>query len=129
MQNQNRLGYLRIALVLIGLIFIGALPFFLFYLKSPGWAWIPSQPKYEQMIYGIYATLGVFLILAARNPLEYRSLISFTIWSSIVHATIMFFQAIQDPAEHAHLLGDVPALYLVAIVLAVLMPKKENQIG
>jgi hypothetical protein len=43
--------------------------------------------------------------------------------SSVVHAAIMAVQAITDPAEHGHLKGDVPALLLVAIVLAVLMPR------
>ena len=75
------------------------------------------------MIVGIYATLGVFLILAAKDPLAHRSLIWFAIWSSIVHGGIMMVQAIVDETERAHLGGDVLALFLVAIVLWVLMPK------
>ncbi len=75
------------------------------------------------MIIGVYATLGVFLILAAKDPLAHRSLLWFTIWSSIVHGGIMMVQAILDETERANLAGDVPALFLVAIVLWVLMPK------
>jgi hypothetical protein len=75
------------------------------------------------MILGVYATLGVFLIIASRNPLQHRSLIWFTVWSSLVHGGIMAIQAMNMPAEHGHLLGDVPALVLVAVVLAVLMPR------
>ena len=52
-----------------------------------------------------------------------RSLIWFTVWSSAVHALIMAAQAIMDPAETGHLLGDVPALLLVAGALAVLTPR------
>jgi hypothetical protein len=74
------------------------------------------------MIMGLYATLGVFLILASRNPDEHRSLIWFTVWSSIVHGAIMGIQSFNDAAERGHLLGDVPALFLVAIVLGLLMP-------
>jgi hypothetical protein len=66
--------------------------------------------------------LGVFLILAARDPSEHRSLISFTIWSSIVHAAIMAVQAVHDGHELGHLVGDVPALVLVAAVLWYLFP-------
>jgi len=72
---------------------------------------------------GVYATLGVFLLLAARNPLRNLSLIWFTVFSSVVHAAIMTVQALQAPAEHGHMLGDIPALFFVAILLGVLTPR------
>ncbi len=78
------------------------------------------------MIMGVYATLGVFLILAAKNPLAHTSLIWFTIWSSIVHGGIMLVQAIADETERANLLGDIPALFLVALVLWYLMPRSTR---
>ena len=62
---------------------------------------------------------------AARHPSEHRSLIWFTIWSSIVHALIMAGQSISDAHEMGHLLGDVPALLLVAVVLWLLLPSKQ----
>jgi hypothetical protein len=80
------------------------------------------------MIFGIYATLGVFLLLAARDPLRNASLIWFTVWSSVVHAGIMAAQAIAYPEHRGHLMGDVPALLIVAIVLAVLMPPAPGAI-
>ena len=91
-----------------------------------GWQWHGGEGRYYlQMICGIYAVLGVFLILAARNPSEHRSLISFTIWSSVVHAAIMAVQALYDGNEHGHLVGDVPALLLVAGVLWFLSPTNQ----
>jgi hypothetical protein len=75
------------------------------------------------MILGVYATLGVFLLLASRNPLQNRSLIWFTVWSSLVHAGIMTAQALNAPGEHGHLLGDIPALVFVAILLGALTPR------
>jgi hypothetical protein len=75
------------------------------------------------MIIGIYATLGVFLLIASRNPSAHTSLIWFAIWSSVVHAAIMGAQSLEDAAERGHLIGDVPALLLVAVVLAILMPR------
>lgn len=120
---MNKLVYLRYALIIIGLLFIFGL-FTLMHAWPSGWKWIPNQYQYEQMILGIYATLGVFLIKAAKNPLENLSLIWFTVWSSIVHATIMLLQALYDPSQSPHLLGDVPALYLIAIVLALLTPRQ-----
>jgi len=81
------------------------------------------------MIAGIYAVLGVYLIAAAKDPEANRSLISFTIWSSIVHAGIMAVQALTDSQEYGHLVGDIPALLLVAVVLWVLSPKSARFIG
>jgi hypothetical protein len=119
----TRLRILRVALVLFGLIFLfGVYPLMMAWWPS-GWRWNPNQTEYEQMILGVYATLGVFLILASRNPLQHRSLIWFTVWSNLVHGGIMAVQAMNIPTEHGHLLGDVPALVLVAVVLAVLMPR------
>jgi hypothetical protein len=78
------------------------------------------------MIIGLYATLGVFLLIASRDPDAHKSLIWFAIWSSVVHAAIMAAQSFTDPMERGHLIADVPALGLVAIVLAVLMPRTKQ---
>lgn len=125
---NTSLIYLRLALVIIGIIFIlGILPLMMIW--PSGWRWQPNQYEYEQMILGIYATLGVFLLIAAKNPLANLSLIWFTVWSSLVHATIMLLQALFNPAEMGHLWGDIPALYIVAVVLALLTPRKSKQMG
>jgi hypothetical protein len=76
------------------------------------------------MILGIYATLGIFLLMASRDPLANRSLIWFTVWSSVVHGAIMALQSIAYPEHRGHLFGDVPALLIVAAVLAFLMPRR-----
>lgn len=124
MNDDTKLKYLGIALAVIGAIFIVGV-YVMMMVWPSGWAWEPRQPEYEQMIMGVYAVLGVFLILAAKNPLEHRSLINFTIWSSVVHAAIMLVQALTDETERGHLIGDVPALFLVAIILWFLMPKRK----
>lgn len=126
MNIEQRLKYLSIALYVFGVIFIVGVPAMMMVIWPSGWSWSPSQPEYEQMIMGIYITLGVFLFRAAKNPMEHASLIWFTIWSSIVHAGIMLVQAIVDEAEHANMLGDIPALFLVAFVLWFLMPPKAS---
>jgi hypothetical protein len=94
------------------------------FLWPSGWRWQPHQPEYEQMILGVYATLGVFLLVASRYPEENRSLIAFTAWSSLVHAGIMTVQALTNAGEHGHPLGDVPALIVVGVALIVLAPPK-----
>ena len=75
------------------------------------------------MILGVYATLGVFLVIASRNPLAHRSLIWFTVWSSVVHGGIMAAQSLANPVHIGHLWGDVLALFVVAAVLALLTPR------
>ena len=123
MSDEQRLRYLRGALLLFGIVFVlGLYPLMLFW--SSAWTWEPRQPEYEQMLLGVYATLGIFLILASRNPLEHLSLIWFTVWSSFVHGGIMAVQAFVDPLERANLIGDVPTLFAVAIVLAWLTPRR-----
>ncbi len=120
MDEQHR--YLRIALVVVGIAFLLIYP--LTHIWSSGWSWQPSHSKSEQMIIGVYATLGVFLLWASRKPEAHLSLIWFTVWSSGIHGLIMAVQAVTDPAERGHLFGDVPALLLVAIVLGFLAPRE-----
>ena len=122
MSDANRLLYLRIALAVFGLTFIfGIYPLGLVW--PSGWSWGHGHSHYLMMIIGIYATLGVFLLIASRNPDAHKSIIWFTVWSSVVHGAIMAVQSINDKSEFSHLVGDVPALFLIAIVLGVLMPR------
>ena len=126
MDQASRLQHLKMALIGFGVIFIVGVPAMMMWIWPSGWGWTPSQPEYEQMIMGVYITLGVFLIRAAKDPIRDSALIWFTVWSSIVHATIMLVQALVDETERANLLGDIPALYLVAAVLWFLMPGNEE---
>jgi hypothetical protein len=125
MTGSDRLKYLRIALVSVGVIFIIGV-YLLMIVWPSGWKWHTGHSDYPLMIVGIYATLGVFLVLAARNPLDHLSLIWFTIWSSVVHGGIMAVQSLAKAENHGHLLGDVPALFIIAAVLAVLTPRGEK---
>ena len=123
---MNRERILRAVLVAVGLIFLFGVYPLMMYVWPSGWRWQPNQPEYEQMILGVYATLGIFLLMAARNPSEHRSLIAFTAWSSLVHGGIMTLQALRSPGEHGHLLGDVPALVIVGVVVIALAPAKQS---
>lgn len=123
MTYSNRIKYLRIALMAVGLIFtFGLYP--LTVLWPSGWSWhTEGRSYYLEMILALYATLGVFLMLAARNPLVHLSLIWFVVWSSIVHGGVMAVQSFQGHHNMGHLWGDVLALFAVAAVLAWLTPK------
>jgi len=117
----DRIKYLRIALRLVGVTFIFGI-YLLTLLWPSGWSWHTGHhtPHYLQMILGVYATLGIFLLIASRKPIAHLSLIWFTVWSSFVHAGIMGVQALANSEHRAHLWGDVPALIFLAAVLALL---------
>jgi hypothetical protein len=127
MDGRMREKLLKVALIIFGVIFFTIYPLGLVW--PSGWLWHGGHGQYYlQMICGIYAVLGVYLIAAARNPSEHRSLISFTVWSSVVHAGIMAAQAITDGHELGHLAGDVPALLLVAAVLGYLSAERRPRV-
>ena len=121
MTPSRRYTFLRAALVVAGLTCLAVYPLMLVW--PSGWTWHVGHSDYPIMIVGIYATLGVFLLRAAKNPLAHLSLIWFAVWSSAVHGGIMAVQAITDAGRMGHLMGDVPALLLAAAVLAVLTPR------
>jgi hypothetical protein len=113
---------LRVALVVFGTVMMLLYP--LAAVWPSGWAWhdgAPHESRYFMMIVGLYATLGLFLLVAARRPEAHLSLIWFAVCSSAVHAGIMVVQALSATHHRGHLWGDVPALLLVAVVLAVLV--------
>lgn len=122
MPSNTRL--LSIALIVFGLAFCLIYPLAIVW--PSGWAWHdgpPASNDYYMMIVGVYATLGIFMILASRDPAANVSLIWFVVWSSVVHAGVMAWEAMRNPAMGGHLTGDVPALLLIAIVLGLLMSR------
>ena len=122
---MNALSLLKIALVVLGVVMLLIYPLAIVW--PSGWAWHEGAPysnDYYMMIVGVYAVLGIFLILAARDPLANKSLIWFAAWSSLVHAGIMAQQSfgMTGGMNHmGHLMGDVPALLGVAVVLGGLL--------
>lgn len=116
---------LPMALRLFGAVF--CLVYVMALVWPSGWAWhdgSPASNDYFMMIVGVYITLGIFLIRAASNPAANASLIWFTIWSSVVHALVMAWESMRNPMHQGHLIGDVPALLIAALVLAVLMKRE-----
>ena len=112
---MNRERTLKIALVLVGLLFSAAVyPLMMMVKQDPALA----------MMMSLYATLGVFLLLAARNPSEHRSLIAFTAWSSFAHAALMTVQAFLNLIPRRELVGVV-VFILIGAALIALAPAKQ----
>ena len=112
---MNREVTLKIVLALIGVIFLAlAYPLILFVRQDPA----------TSMMFSIYVALGVFLLLAIRNPLASRSLIAFTAWSSFAHAVVMGTQAMRGMVSRDELVG-VAVLVVIGTVLIALAPVKQ----
>src|SRR6266545_1362601 len=115
--TSRRERALQIVLVVVGLL-IGVAniyPLVTYFLAGPS----PTGGTTAPMFWTIYAMLGVFLVLAARNPSAYRSLIAYAVWSSVAHAVVMVLMAIQLPTKRGELLAGVAVTGLSAVLLLV----------
>jgi len=107
---------LKIVLVVVGLLFCAAVyPLILMVKQDPALT----------MMMSLYATLGVFLLLASRNPSAHRSLISFTAWSSFAHATVMSAQAYLNFVARRELIGSA-VFILIGVALIALAPARQS---
>ena len=80
----------------------------------------------DQMLASIYATLGVFLLLAVRNPSAHRSLIAFAAWSSLAHGGVMALQVFHHLIPRKDLLMAVLPFLIIGIVFLVLAPRRDD---
>jgi hypothetical protein len=106
---------LKTALVLIGVVFTA--------LVYPMIMFVKQEPALAMML-SVYATLGIFLLIAARNPAANRSLIAFKAWSSLVHAAFMSMQAMRNFVGRGELIGSA-VLAVIGVALIALAPAKE----
>ena len=111
---MTRERVLKVVLGIVGLLFVAGVYPLLAMQSNPG----------EQMLGAVYVTLGVFLLLALRNPASHRSLIAFTAWSSLVHAGTMAVQAWRNDIPRADLVRAVVPLAVIGLVLIALRPQK-----
>jgi len=107
---------LKVVVVVVGSLFVAAVyPLLLFVKQEPALA----------MMLSLYVTLGIFLLLAARDPSANRSLIAFTAWSSFAHAALMVVQALRNYIARTELLGVV-LFAVIGVTLIVLAPAKQS---
>ncbi|MGH9699434.1 MAG: DUF6632 domain-containing protein [Candidatus Acidiferrales bacterium] len=107
---------LKVVLVLVGLLFVALVyPLIMFFRGEPALA----------MMLSLYVTLGLFLLVASRNPSAHRSLIAFTAWSSFAHAAVMGVQAFRNIVDRGELIG-VAVLIVIGLALIVLAPAKQS---
>jgi hypothetical protein len=115
---------LKVVLVLVGLLFLAGF----YFLTISLWhaKWHTEQSEAEPMFLSLYITLGIFVLLAARNPSVHRSLIAYTAWSSLAHAAVMVVMAFQTPSGRGEFLGAVALFAAIGVLLIVLAPPKQS---
>ena len=129
---MNRERALKVVLVLVGLVFAaGILPMVIMVrslLQDANARPLPIalQTANEAMVLSLYATLGLFLLLAARDPSAHRSLIAFAAWSNFAHAAVMAVMSIQLQAARTEWLGTAVALGIIGALLIVLAPGRQR---
>jgi hypothetical protein len=114
-------GALKGVLALVGLLFVAAI-----YPAVGGILKPDHSDTGDTMMMGLYATLGVLLLLAVRNPSAHRSLIAFAAWSSFAHAVVMSLLAIPLASERVGYLTGSALLVIIGIALVALAPKKQS---
>ena len=118
MASTIRERALKVVLVLVGLLFLaGVYP-----TLASVWR---GEIDGDTMMLSLYVTLGVFLLLAVRNPSAHRTLIAFTAWSSFAHGGVMAALAYQNTSERRELLIAVAVLALIGVSLIALAPAKQ----
>jgi hypothetical protein len=114
---------LKVVLIIVGLLFSAVI----YPLARSSSLWQPSQSEdVEAMMLSIYATLGIFLLIAVRNPSANRSLIAFAAWSSFAHATVMALQSFQNASHRGGLLGAAAVFVVIGVALIVVAPTRPR---
>src|SRR6202158_2623638 len=119
---MNRERALKILLVLLGLLFVaGVYPL----MTSVRSGWQANKEDALTMMLSLYVTLGIFLLVAARNPSANGSVIAFAAWSSFAHGAVMAVMAIHLASERGGLLIAAAVLGIIGAALIVLAPAKQ----
>lgn len=119
---MTRSKALKISMIFFGILYLLGPALFLVFAPD-GYRWSPFSQPYEHLTVGIFAALGICLVMSARNPLSNTIIIDFAILSSVFAGASMTYNAIFMPGENIHLYVDVPLFYSIAIVFIVLYPR------
>ena len=111
---------LKVVLVVVGLLFsAGVYPLIGSLLHPAG------SDMGDTMMLSLYLPLGIFLLIAVRNPSAHRSLIAFAAWSSFAHAVAMSILGLEIASQRVGFLIGSAVLVAIAVALIVLAPVKS----
>jgi uncharacterized membrane protein YhdT len=114
---------LKVVLVLVGLVFTAAVYPLITSVRS---GWQANKEDSLPMGLSLYVTMGIFLLLAARNPSANRGVIVFAAWLNIAHAAVMTVMAVHLPNERQDLLIGSAVFAGIGAVLILLVSAKQT---
>jgi len=112
-------------MIVFGLLFLLG-PTLYILLMPDAYRWAPYSQPYEHLTIALYASLGICLLIASKDPPSHIIIVDFTILSSILAGAAMTYNALFGDGEMIHLFLDIPLLYLIALVLILLYPRKQK---
>jgi uncharacterized membrane protein HdeD (DUF308 family) len=118
---MNRERAAKVVLVVVGLLFVASIYPIVMYLWHPG-----NESPGDTMMLSLYFALGIFLLMAVRNPAEHRSLISFAAWGNFAHGAVMLVMAFRIPSGRGDFLVASAIVMGIALALIVVAPGKPT---
>jgi hypothetical protein len=112
---------LKVVLVVVGVLFTAAIYPLVTSVRD---GWQANKEDALPMMMSLYFTLGIFLLLTARNPSANRRVITFAAWSSFAHAAVMAVMALHLANERLDLLIAGAVFSVIGAVLLALAPPK-----
>ena len=112
---------LKVVLVVLGLLFAASIyPIVggVLHVNASG------EDHGDTMMLSLYFAMGIFLLMAARNPAAHRSLILFAGWANIAHGTVMGLMSIRLVSERSGFLWAMAMFVGIGVVLLLLSPKR-----
>jgi hypothetical protein len=113
---------LKVVLVLVGLVFLAGIYPLVTSVRS---GWQANRENAEPMGLSLYVTMGIFLLMAARNPSANRGVIVFAAWLNIAHAAVMAVMAVHVTSAREGLLIAAAVFGVIGAVLIVLASVKQ----
>jgi hypothetical protein len=118
----------------VGWFTLVVLPVLTFFVYPPGFLWgtHPESPyhpplsPYFFMLLAMYVAWAILMIRGARDPLAHRSLVDYGILANGLHGLVMLVQSFVYPHELQHLIADVPAVFLLCVVLWIWHPQRAR---
>lgn len=119
----------QIVLVILGLFNLALIYFLYIDLWHSRWL-LEGKNEIEPMFLSFFIPVGVFLLLAARRPSEYRSMIAMAAWWNISHGAVMAIQTVEAWIHSVHRnFADVIVSLAIGVVLLALLPAKHEEVA
>lgn len=118
----------RIVLVIVGLLNVAIIYPLYMDLRHSSWL-LEQKNEVEPMFLSFFIPVGISLLVAARRPSEYRSMIALAAWWHISHGLVMAIQSVEAWNHSVHRdFTDVIVFLVVGGVLLALLPAKQKMV-